>query len=94
MKIFKAEPITKRLNEHPWNASTHRGWVVIRAENERKAISIAASEFRTAATKNFGEVIPVNPWRGGLAKFTEMTDAEIDHSNYSTAGEESIIDKE
>ena len=94
MKIFKAEPIPERLKENHWNASTHRGWAIIRAENEENAISIASSEFGIAALKKLGEETPVNPWRNGLAIFTELTKEEIEESSYSTKGEEGILNKE
>ena len=94
MKIFKGEPIESRMNENPWNASTHKGWVIIRAENEGNAMHIAASELGIAASIKIGEVIPVNPWRGGLVNYTEIKVEEIERSNYSIGGEEGIIEKE
>ena len=94
MKIFKAEPIESRINERPWDGSTHKGWVIVRAENERNVIHILSSEFGIAARLRSGEDTPKNPWRAGLANYTEMTDEEIESSEYSIEGEEGIIEKE
>jgi len=94
MKIFKAEPIESSINEHHWNASTHKGWAIIRAEDEDGARRIASSEFVLHAPLRLGEQIPVNPWRAGHASYTELTNAEIESSGYSIEGEEGIIKKE
>ena len=94
MKIYIADPIESRINENHWQASTHKGWVIIRAENEGNAIRIASSEYGIATHKIIGEdSTPLNPWRVGLVNYTELTNEEIESSNYSLEGKEEIIAK-
>lgn len=93
MKIFKAKPIPESINEHHWEASDHRGWVIIRAESIKDAEMIAATEFGIMTRRVHRGDTKLNPWLS-CVNYTEMTKAEIEKSNYSIEGEERILDKE
>ncbi|MCF8721882.1 hypothetical protein [Nitrospina gracilis] len=93
MKIFRAEPIPEFIDEHHWRRSTHKGWVIVRAENEDKARSLVAIEFGFAPERIPGQELPVNPW-WSHASFTELAQTEIEDAGYTLDGEEEILNKE
>ena len=89
MKIFKAEPNETRANENHWKRSPHKGWIIVRAENEEQARRVVSSELDRT-----NEAGLVNPWDSeDIAIFTELTTEEIEEAQYSLNGEERILDK-
>lgn len=86
MPIYKLSPVDKK--SHHWKASTFKGDVYVRAENEDRARQIASSKFHVAAVKGpEDESVPSNPWSQG-----EVVRAEIDGSGrFSDEGEEGIV---
>ena len=92
MKIFKVDPIKSGKKDHRWNASTHKGWAIIRAEDEREAEQVASQAFHKGAGRKIGEEIG-NPWASPLVNYTEMTHTEIETYGYSIEGEKGVIGK-
>ena len=91
MPLWKLTPIDM---ENPnWEASTHKGEVIARAETEEKARSLCVSAFRTGATKgHVGAIIPYPPWKypehvlcqGGLGSKGAIDDRNAIEKEMST----------
>ncbi len=89
MKNFKAEPIESKLNDPRWTRSTHKKWVVVRAEDEDRAMTIASIDFGIATKKNPGADVLTSPWENNdLVVWSEINDPK-----YSMGGVEGVIDK-
>ena len=89
MKIFKAEPIESKLWNLRWTRSTHKKWVVVRAEDEDRAMTIASRDFGIATKKNPGADVLTSPWENNdLVVWSEINDPK-----YSMGGVEGVIDK-
>ncbi len=82
MKVFKAEPIESKLDDPRWKASTHKKWVVVRAENEDQAITIMSRRQLGA------DVLTLPWWDKDLVKWTEINDPK-----YPAEGKAEILDK-
>jgi len=75
MKVFKAEPIEAKLDDPRWKASTHKKWVVVRAEDEDQAITIVSRNFDIATGRQLGRDVLVPPWWDkNLVEWTEIND--------------------
>jgi hypothetical protein len=89
MKVFKAEPIGSKLDDLRWIGSTHKKWVVVRADSEDSAMTLLEWKFKGAVTKPVGVEVLTSPWGDkSLVKWSE-----IDDLKYSAEGKAEIIDK-
>ncbi len=89
MKNFKAEPIASKLNDPSWARSIYKKWVVVRAEDEDRAMTIASRDFGIATEKNPGADVLYPPWgNNDLVIWSEINDPK-----YSLGGVEGVIDK-
>jgi len=61
MKIFRGTPIESRLNDPRWATSTHKGWVIVRAENEDRAATLAMLAFIIATSRQPGAEVLTPP---------------------------------
>jgi len=90
MKIFKAEPIESKLDDPRWARSTHKKWVVVRAENEDQAMTRVSRDFGIATKKQPpGLEVLTPPW--GNKEFVKWS--EINDPKYPAEGEEGVLDK-
>lgn len=90
MKTFKAEPVQSKLDDPRWNRSPHKKLLIVRAENEDRAMTIADRAFDTAAMKQPGAEVLTPPWGDpDLVIWTEINDPQ-----YPPNGEEGVIAKE
>ena len=89
MRIFKVEPIESKLDDPRWTRSTHKKWVVVRAENEDRAMTIVSRDFGIGTKKNPGADVLTSPWEiNDLVVWSEINDPK-----YSMGGVEDVIDK-
>jgi len=89
MKVFKAKPIESKLNDDRRKASTHKKWVVVRAENEDQAITIMSRNFDIATGRRLGADVLTPPWWDkDLVKWTEINDPK-----YPMEGQARILEK-
>jgi len=89
MKVFKAEPIESKLKDLRWARSIHKKWVVVRAEDEGHAMTIASRDLGIATEKNPGADVLTSPWKiNDLVVWSEINDPK-----YSVEGEAEILDK-
>ncbi len=90
MKVFKAEPIEAKLDDPRWTGSTHKKWVIVRAENEDQAITIMSRNFDKATKKQpLGQEVLTPPWWDkNLVKWTEINDPK-----YPAKGQAKILEK-
>jgi hypothetical protein len=89
MKIFRAEPIESELNNPRWARSTHKGWAVVRAEDEDQAVIELNLAFGIATTRQLGAKVLHPPW--GDIELVNWT--EIDEPQYPAEGEAGILSK-
>ena len=97
MKIFRATPNPDRINENHWKRSPYKGWIIVRAENERKARRFASINLPDMAGLEAGLS---NPWfyvdrevqTENLVIFMKLSGDEI--LDYSLDGVPEILDKE
>jgi hypothetical protein len=82
MKIFKLTPRAETLSKDNWNASTHHGVTIIRAENENRAYILAGGKFNIATPKP----TPL-PWHKEFVDCEEIT-----NSNYDLTGGEKVLE--
>jgi hypothetical protein len=92
MSVFRAESIESKSDDPRWGRSKYKKYVVVRAENENKAMTLIEwdPELSGATEKPaIGGEIPTCPWSDrSLVSWTE-----IDDSEYPTEGEAEILDK-
>ena len=93
MKIFKAEPIESKLNDPRWTGSTHKKWVIVRAETEGRAINIMSKDYKIATSRQLGVDVLTSPWWDkDLVKWTEINDPKYPVEG-KVEGKEEILDK-
>jgi len=85
MPIYKLEPID--LSDRDWEASTHKGPVLVRARDQKRAISLAKISFGIAAARKPPQENLANPWRRHMVYCTEILESE-----YPVEGEEDILE--
>ncbi len=88
MPLWKLTPIDM---ENPnWEASTHKGEVIARAETEEKARSLCVSAFGTGATKGHvgATIIPYPPWKYPEHVLCQLTEIDI----YEAEGPDAIFE--
>ncbi len=89
MRIFKVEPIESKLDDPRWTRSTHKKWVVVRAENEDQAITIVSRNFDIATGRQLGTDVLIPPWWDkNLVEWTEINDPK-----YPAEGQARILEK-
>jgi hypothetical protein len=77
MAVWRLVPID--LNDPNWEASSHRGNVVVRARNEREARALAARAFDVKTGFRPGEGVRFPPWtRAGLAMAERVDDPRFE----------------
>ena len=86
MKIYKLTPLD--LSNHHWKASIFRGEIIIRAENEDRARTIATNALWIATPAISGALTLYNPWErlGGLSECCKLLG-----SDFNEDGEEAIL---
>jgi hypothetical protein len=73
MQVWKLTPVD--LSDPNWNASSHRGLVIVRAQSESAARALAAKAFDTAIRFPPHATIVVPPWtRASCVKAERITD--------------------
>lgn len=86
MHIWKLTPRTP--DDPAWQASAHRGYVIVRAPDEQSAREEAQNAFGIQARFSPGTAFVVAPW-----KRPALTRAEIiEHSLYDTHGPRAVLD--
>jgi len=84
MHIWRLKAL--RLSSPHWEASTHQGDVIVRAETEANARRLATEAFWIATDKPSLEV-PVNPWSHSWLVAAEV----LEGSQFDPDGEEEIL---
>ncbi len=74
------------LSSHHWEASTHQGDVIVRAESEANARHLAAKAFGIRARNGLGREV-ANPWYRPWLVAAEV----LDGSQFDPNGEEEIL---
>ena len=86
MNIYKLTP--RDLSSKDWKASEFKGVLIVRAEDARKALSLASSRYqKTPVTPPLSDTIH-NPWTAFNVDYEKVTD-----SGYSTEGDEEILEE-
>ncbi|MCH8079618.1 MAG: hypothetical protein IIA06_07560 [Proteobacteria bacterium] len=73
-----------------WEASTHKGDVIVRAKDERQARMAANQAFIIATKKILGRSIKLSPWEDSEDTKCEL----IENGKYSTEGEPCVLEPE
>ena len=88
MPIWKLVPINQ--TDPNWEASTHKGSVIVRAATEKAARERAQLAFTIATQVRPGEATKITPW-----KYGDLVDGHtITDSRYPEDGPEEILEPE
>lgn len=86
MPVYRLVPTNP--SDPEWQASTHRGEVVVRAGSEGRARSLAAAAFRRAVERREGELRLGSLWRQPYAVRVEV----LRDARYPAEGPEGVLD--
>ena len=89
MPIWALEPLD--WEDPNWKASTYRGQVIVRAENEKQARFLAAKAFAIAPHATLGQPLRITPWYyAGSVSCCQLPPS----NDYSEEGEEGVLGPE
>ena len=86
MPICRLTPID--LEDPNWEASSHRGWVVVRAPSEASAREAAEEAFGVPTRFSPGKAMRVPPWMRSELVHAEVIDSPI----YSAEGTTEVLE--
>ncbi|MFQ5683585.1 MAG: hypothetical protein ACE5HC_09965 [Candidatus Binatia bacterium] len=86
MPIWQLTPIDK-ASDH-WQASTHKGEVIVRAASEGEARAKATAEFIIATRKVPGRETLFSPWK----QPNLVSCQRLEHSKYEEKGPVAVLD--
>jgi hypothetical protein len=85
MPLWKLEPIDAA--DRSWDASTYKGEVIVRADDEKRARRLAVRAFGIATRVVLGESIKLVPWDTSAVRCTEVPPTD----DYTSEGEPGIV---